>query len=167
MLDHSGSSFALTNQLSHFGVTQPFNKPQHDQLLMFGIEFLESGTYFFCFELAFNRHEDVGARLLGFNNVLDRHTRMPSSIMIDDQIVGQTIEPGGERGSARFVAVDSLPCLEEDMFAKILRFAFRPDSVIDISVNPFEVRFVEAAKSRCIALDGTRNQASLIVGWHL
>lgn len=82
--------------------------------------------------------------------------------MVDDEIMGKTIEPGREGRAAWLVAIDRLPRLEEYLLGQILRFARRAHPIEDVAINTIEVLLVETAEGDRIPLHGPADELVLV-----
>lgn len=143
-------------------MAQTFDESQYKQLLVLRTESAHRLANFLGVKGILNRRLDVVAKLLRLADILERSRRTLPPVVIDDQIVGEAIQPGHEGHSAGLEAVDRLPCLKEYHLGKVFRFAGRADSVIDVAVDPVEIELVQISEGRRVPCDRTSNDLVLV-----
>src|SRR5438094_1591550 len=64
-------------------------------------------------------------------------------IAIDEQVVGDAVEPGGKRNPARPVALNGIDHLQKDLLGEVFRVGLVAQSGEQISVDPIEMPVIE------------------------
>lgn len=132
---------------------------------MLRTEALERLSHFLGIQLRMNRGLDILGQFFRFAQVIQRNGLALPTIVIDDQIVGKTVQPGEEGYPALLVPIDRFPGLEKYLFGQIFGLARRIDPIVDVPVDPIEARLVQLPERVGISLNGPRNQATFVVNW--
>ncbi len=123
-------------------MAQSLDKSKNDHLLVVRVEPRERFANLFLVQPRLNGFDDVDPNFLGLCHLVERRQRTLATIVIDDQVVRQSIQPGRKWRASWLVPIDRLPGLQENLLGQILRFARRSDAVKDVAIDPIEMELV-------------------------